>query len=114
MAEILVTIETPKRNRRVIKHGTFNELLGIEEPQNQAQRIIKKFGNARRLARLLKAIGYNYNPSSIYKWTYPRSPVNGRGGTGGIIPADAWPAIKKAAVYDGVVLTLEDIEPKEK
>jgi len=95
-----------------IKHGKIEDLLGIEVPQNQAQRIIKKFGNARRLCRVLRLVGCDYDPSSIYKWTYDRSAVNGQGGTGGVIPAQAWPWILKAAAYDGVMLTKEDMDPR--
>ena len=102
------------RGKEPIKHGKIEDLLGIKVPENQAQRIIRKFGNARRLCRVLKIVGCDYVPSAIYKWTYPKSPVNGRGGTGGIIPAQAWPWIMKAAAYDGVMLTTEDMDTRVK
>lgn len=100
--------------RAAIKHGKIEDLLGIEVPENQAQRIIRKFGNARRLCRILKIVGCDYVPSAIYKWTYPKSPINGHGGRGGIIPAQAWPWIMKAAAYDGIFITKEDMDTRVK
>lgn len=76
----------------------------------QASRIIAKFGGARRLASILASIGKPRDPSSIYKWAYPKE----KDGTGGLIPTSAWPDIISAARYDGVVLTLEDLDPRPK
>lgn len=79
------------------------------ESRTQADRILRKFGGPRRLAKLLKAIDPNtaLNPSSIYRWRYPRD----RGGTGGLIPTAAIPLIQKAAVVDGILLSQEDLYP---
>lgn len=77
----------------------------------QAARIIAKFGNARRLSRVLGDIAeiegnqaIYRSPATVYKWTYPRS----RGGTGGLIPTSAVPHVRHAARIDGIYLTTED------
>lgn len=75
----------------------------------QAENIIKKFGGARELAKVLKDMGGDYwNPSSIYRWTYPVEV----GGTGGEIPTHAMKTVIKAARYAGILITLEDLYPK--
>jgi hypothetical protein len=77
----------------------------------QAQNIIAKFGGARELARVLKEASEDsrdhYNPSTIYRWTYPKS----EGGTGGEIPTAALKTIVKVARLAGVLLTPEDLYP---
>lgn len=79
--------------------------------RSQAVRVIAKFGGARALARALAAIGESAyrNPSSVYRWTYPRSKY----GTDGVIPTAALSAVVKAARYAGVLLTVEDLFPGE-
>lgn len=78
---------------------------------NQAERIIAKFGGARRLAKLMGQIDENEGrkPASVYRWTYPRE----RGGTGGIIPAAALKTIMKLARIEGIVLSETDLYPGE-
>jgi hypothetical protein len=77
----------------------------------QAEGIIKKFGGAGELSRIIKAIcpdpKDHWNRSSIYRWTYPVE----SGGTGGEIPARAMKTIIKAARYAGIVLTPKDFYP---
>lgn len=74
----------------------------------QAENVIRKFGGARELARVLKDMGGDYwNPSTIYRWTYPID----AGGTGGEIPTRAIKTIVRAARYAGIMLTLEDLYP---
>jgi hypothetical protein len=75
---------------------------------SQAERIIKKFKNARVLARILCEIGRPKEKSTIYKWTYPRN----RQGSGGLIPTAAWDDILAAARYEGIVITSEDMDPR--
>lgn len=70
---------------------------------SQAQRIIRKFGGARRLARLLE-----FEASRVYKWTYPRE----RGGTDGLIPPPVVPRIQTLAELEKVTLTDSDWAPK--
>ena len=76
----------------------------------QAESVINKFGGARELARAIKALSPDdhYNPSSIYRWMYPKS----AGGTGGEIPGPALKLIIKAARFAGILLTPEDLYPQ--
>lgn len=69
---------------------------------NQAARIFKKFGNARKLA---KAMGRT--PSTLYRWTYEKK----RGGTGGLIPSSALPAVLEAARCSGIFISADDLFP---
>lgn len=75
---------------------------------SQAERVIKCFGSPRYLYSALREIGLNYNLSTIYKWTYPTS----KGGRGGLIPSNAWRDIIAAARYVGVVISSEDLDPR--
>jgi hypothetical protein len=75
----------------------------------QAERVIDKFGGARRLATILTAMGKKTDYSTIYKWTYPKI----KRGTGGLIPSHMWADIYLAARLEGVVLTKEDTDPRE-
>lgn len=72
--------------------------------RSQAERLIRKFGGARKLA---SAIGRDW--STVYKWAYPRE----RQGTGGVIPTGAWPEICEAARELGIDLVVEDYYPGE-
>jgi hypothetical protein len=74
---------------------------------SQAERILAKFGGARRLAELFFVVGSSRDPSGIYRWAYPKS----KGGTGGLIPTNAWSWIRKAAELDGIEITDEDLKP---
>lgn len=58
-----------------------------------AEKIIKKFGGARKVA---EAIGVQSN--AVHKWTYPRA----RGGTAGLIPSDKQQAVLDAAMEQGL------------
>lgn len=78
------------------------------EALNQAERILKKFGGASRLAGLFNSLNIRRNLHSIYKWTYPRE----RGGTNGLIPGSAMQDILQAARLDGILLTPEDLDPR--
>lgn len=68
----------------------------------QAQRIIDRFGGARRLAKLLR-----FDPSRVYKWTYPRD----KGGTGGLVPAAVIPRIQALADIEGISISAADWAP---
>lgn len=72
-------------------------------PTTQAERIIKKFGNARRLADIL-----NLDPSTIYRWQMPES----KGGTDGRVPSDKLQKIMDCARLHGVLLTDDDVSPR--
>lgn len=82
-----------------------------EKRLTQAERIIAKFGNARRLSQAMDRvakIGGNPNryrsPAVVYRWTYPKE----RGGTGGKIPSSAMDDVMAAARLEGIILTAED------
>ena len=75
----------------------------------QADRVIARFGNPYRLSRALKRGGVIRNAPAIYRWTYPRE----RGGTGGVVPAQMIAPIITAARLDGVLLTQDDLDPRE-
>lgn len=78
-------------------------------PRSQAQRIVDKFGGARRLASALHAADPSYarHPSNVYRWLYPRE----KGGTGGVIPTSALPLVITAARIEGIYLTADDLYP---
>lgn len=76
-------------------------------PVTQAERVIRKFGGAARLARLLKAVGAPLSTSTVFRWLYEKPK-----GTGGTIPSRNWEWVFKAARYEGVVITPEDIDPR--
>ena len=74
----------------------------------QAARIIAKFGTAGRLAKALDRLGVPEMARTrtvVYRWTYPKS----RGGTGGLIPLEALPAVIAAAKLEGVLITPDDL-----
>lgn len=78
------------------------------ERRSQAERVIARFGNARRLARIMAAAGEPRHYSQIYRWTYPKE----RGGCDGVVPSSAWRAIRAAARLDGVLLREEDFDAR--
>lgn len=92
-----------------VGYGGHTPLVPPPPPKSQAERIIAKFGGARRLAIILKQADESQalNPSSIYRWTYPKE----KGGTGGVVPTAALPLLIKAARLEGIFLTPEDLYP---
>lgn len=82
------------------------------QAETQAVRVIKKFGGARNLMRLLEQVDPDnaINPSSIYRWTYPKE----KGGTGGVIPTRALPILIRAARYAGIFIDIEDLYPAKR
>lgn len=78
----------------------------------QAEVVIAKFGGARELCRVVKDMcpdpKDHWNPSSIYRWTYPVE----FGGTDGEIPINAIKTIIRAARYAGILLKMEDLYPE--
>jgi len=82
--------------------------LYVDE-HSQAGRVIKKFGNARRLAEMLTlATGTKVNPSRVYRWMHPRE----KGGTGGLIPSSSMAAVLACARLAGIVLSADELYPK--
>lgn len=82
----------------------------VERPRSQAERVLAKFGGARALARILDGLGIKKDPSGFYRWTHPKS----RGGTGGVIPTSAWKMLIYAARMEGILLTSDDMDMREK
>lgn len=110
----------PKREQRAIDFSakTLNELIyGVTEvtedtprAMSQADRILAKFGGPTRLAYILQSLGIKARgQSTIARWRYPKS----KGGTGGRIPNQAWPLVFAAARAEGIVITAEDLDPRE-
>lgn len=79
------------------------------EPRTQAERLFAKFGGVPRLHKALADAGMPRNISSIYRWNLPRE----TGGTGGVVPSQSWPQVHRAARYEGIVLTSEDMDPRK-
>jgi hypothetical protein len=80
----------------------------LKTPQNQAQRVIQKFGGAIRLSAILGTLGHKITVSAIRKWGYPKA----KGGTNGFVPPDHWALIFKAARKDGILFTSKDLDPR--
>lgn len=72
---------------------------------SQAERVIVKFGDATKLAKLI-----NCDPSTVFKWTYTRD----KQGSDGIIPSSAMKKVLKAARAEGIYLTPEDLWPGDR
>lgn len=77
-------------------------------PMSQAERVIKRFGGAYKLAKLLVGTAEPRTPSSVYRWTYAKE----KGGTGGVVPARLWPHLFEAARMAGILVTDEDTDPR--
>lgn len=91
-------------DNRQISEDTITNLDITEE--TMALRIIRKFGSMKNIHAAFKAAGHPKTKSVIYRWLYPKE----RGGTGGIIPGSAMPALHKAAFVAGIYLTPEDLD----
>lgn len=68
----------------------------------QAERVIAKFGGAATLAKLI-----GRNPTSVYRWMYPKSV----GGSDGLIPSSALRLVLDAARREGIFITSDDLYP---
>lgn len=97
-----------KETRRYVRRKKL-AFEKIEIIETQAFRLLEKFGGARNLVRALARVGKHRNPSTIYRWVYPR--ING--GTGGIVPSDMWPSIILAARLEGILITPQDMDVRE-
>jgi len=78
---------------------------------DQAMRIIKKFGGPRNLMRAFQEVdpGNAPNASTIYRWTYAKN----KGGTGGIIPTGVMLRLVQVARLYGIILHPEDLYPQK-
>lgn len=77
---------------------------------NQAERIIAKFGGVKELHAIFRELNCERTIQTIYKWTKPKGKSQG---TGGFIPPKDWNDLWRAARYAGVVITSEDMDPRE-
>jgi hypothetical protein len=79
---------------------------GAKQKLSQAARVAIKFGGVTKLA---KACDPPYDPSTCFKWLYPKS----KQGTGGLIPSHAMKRVREAARREGILLTADDFFPGE-
>lgn len=97
----------------LLEKQRINDLMGEDIhslPENQAERVIAKFGGVPHIHKALANVGCAKNKSTIHRWRYPVEV----GGTGGIIPPRVWPYLVKAAHSEGIILTSEDLDPSIK
>lgn len=95
-----------KRTRPLLRPGIP---WSAPTTRTQVERVLRKFGSARRLCRLFQQLGpeFEVDPSTIYKWGYEKE----RNGSGGVIPNQMIPRLQAAALLDGIFLTQEDLFP---
>lgn len=81
-----------------------------QAPKSQAERIIAKFGGARKLARALKRLSpdKHRDPATIFRWTYSKS----KGGSAGLVPTAALADVAEAARLEGIFLDPSDFDPR--
>ncbi len=100
------TAQKPRFVPRPLK--VWPKIKRVHTDMTQADRVIAKFGSVPNLARALMAIGSPKTVTSIYRWVYPKE----KGGTGGLVPPQAWDSIIKAAHYEGIQITQQDFDPR--
>jgi hypothetical protein len=74
---------------------------------DQAEKLFKAFGNARKLRDALECIGVYKQYSTVYRWGYAAS----RGGTDGIVPYKLLSAIGKAGANAHVRIPASLLKP---
>lgn len=77
----------------------------VSRAETQAQRIVARFGGARKLVAALLAIGEAVAVETVYRWMYPHS------NPAGVIPARQVDKIVRAAYHAGINLTDRDWSP---
>lgn len=78
----------------------------MTQSRTQADVVVRKFGGANRLAKLL-----GVEPSTVYRWTYAKAD----GGTDGVIPGRRLRQVLALAPlqHPPVVITAADLYPVE-
>lgn len=71
-------------------------------PYTQARRIISLFGSPYKMSQYVRV-----SPAQIYKWTWPKE----KGGTGGLIPAQAMAEVLRGARLAGILIGPDDLYP---
>lgn len=82
--------------------------------RTQAERVFRRFGGGMRLfeslQRLPPGLPRPTHRKVVYGWAAPRS----RGGMGGLVPSRWMPSVLAAARMEGIILTAEDLDPRER
>lgn len=91
-------MEIPTLNFRLNRRYAEN----LPRVLTQAERIIAKFGGPYKLAEQL-----GVRPSTVYRWTYPKS----KGGSDGVIPTKSINKLLRLARVHGIFLTGDDLYP---
>jgi hypothetical protein len=95
-----------------IGRARISKVLHRELMATQAGRIISLFGTAYALCRAVNRIlpegEKKWHPSTVYRWAYPKE-VNR--GTGGEIPTRKIKTVLRAARYEGILITIDDLYP---
>lgn len=74
---------------------------------DQAEKLFKAFGGARRLRDALECVGCYKQYSTVYRWGYAAS----RGGTDGIVPYKLLGAIGKAGENSSIRIPASLLKP---
>lgn len=107
-----------ERRRQAKEDKAYRRLFDRGAPMKMAANIINKFGGiiplSKALAQLHEISGddkdkqYIRAPRTIRHWYVPKRFK----GMDGMIPHQLWPAILRAARYQGIVLTIQDFVPE--
>jgi hypothetical protein len=95
--ETALRITMPKAQTKWVRFFEEGDVL------TQGERIVKKFGSVIRLAELC-----GVGRSTVYGWMRPT-----RNRFGGVIPASMIPLVVRAAKLEGILLTAEDLDPRD-
>ncbi|MEK9811399.1 MAG: hypothetical protein VW362_13180 [Candidatus Nanopelagicales bacterium] len=85
---------------------------GRDDRCEPAYGLIRKLGGCEQVAMFIRRHGIRQaramNRVAVYRWTVSQ----GRGGTGGQIPAKHWAALIKAGREElGIVVSIDDLSP---
>lgn len=94
------------KNRMIRK--LVRDHMANNRPLTQVDRLILVFGGVSAMRDALRAVGKPVSKVSVYRWNHPRS----RGGSGGVVPSSAMPAVLDAARYLGLYLSAEYLDPR--
>ncbi len=109
-AQLIRGIERRQRweeNRKNKKNAESRE-ANAKSLQNQASRVIGKFGGATNMARMCKEAGFPIHVTTIARWKLAVAV----GGTGGYIPIKKWDVVIYVGRLNGIVFSSEDLDPR--
>ncbi len=75
------------------------------------ERICALFGGVKNFTDALKVVGVELDVSTIYRW---RDEIDGKGGTGGMVPSRYIPKVEEAARLNGILLPDDAFSPEIK